>query len=387
MYDLLIKRGRVIDPSQNIDDKLDIAISGGKISKVAKDIPAQESQQIIDARDKIVTPGLIDLHCHVCGGIINICVEPDTAGVKQGVTTVVDGGSTGQAIFGGFPRYVIPSSHTTVFCFLHLGSQGLSIMPELRGWEEIDLDATAATIDSNRDVIKGVKLRLVGNIIESAGVKVVKMAKEIARKFDLPIMIHIGDVQKRISPTLTQEVLPLLEPGDILSHIFTAKLGGILRPDGTVLPELKEALERGVVLDVAHGWLNFSFETARRCLAQGILPTTVSSDLTTSSLTTRTYGLTVTMSKLMALGLSLEQIIQMATTNPARALSIEDSMGSLKPGRDADVSILELLSGAWNLEDTEQEIMQVSKLISPNLTIKSGELIPPQLVAQPQPAN
>jgi len=217
MYDLLIKRGRVIDPSQNIDDKLDIAISGGKISKVAKDIPAQESQQVIDARDKIVTPGLIDLHCHVCGGIINICVEPDTAGVKQGVTTVVDGGSTGQAIFGGFPRYVIPSSHTTVFCFLHLGSQGLSIMPELRGWEEIDLDATAATIDSNRDVIKGVKLRLVGNIIESAGVKVVKMAKEIARKFDLPIMIHIGDVQKRISPTLTQEVLPLLEPGDILS--------------------------------------------------------------------------------------------------------------------------------------------------------------------------
>lgn len=387
MYDLLIKRGRVIDPSQNIDDKLDIAISGGKISKVAKDIPAQESQQVIDARDKIVTPGLIDLHCHVCGGIINICVEPDTAGVKQGVTTVVDGGSTGQAIFGGFPRYVIPSSHTTVFCFLHLGSQGLSIMPELRGWEEIDLDATAATIDSNRDVIKGVKLRLVGNIIESAGVKVVKMAKEIARKFDLPIMIHIGDVQKRISPTLTQEVLPLLEPGDILSHIFTAKLGGILRPDGTVLPELKEALERGVVLDVAHGWLNFSFETARRCLAQGILPTTVSSDLTTSSLTTRTYGLTVTMSKLMALGLSLEQIIQMTTTNPARALSIEDSMGSLKPGRDADVSILELLSGAWNLEDTEQEIMQVSKLISPSLTIKSGELIPPQLVAQPQPAN
>lgn len=387
MYDLLIKRGRVIDPSQNIDDKLDIAISGGKISKVAKDIPAQESQQIIDARDKIVTPGLIDLHCHVCGGIINICVEPDTAGVKQGVTTVVDGGSTGQAIFGGFPRYVIPSSHTTVFCFLHLGSQGLSIMPELRGWEEIDLDATAATIDSNRDVIKGVKLRLVGNIIESAGVKVVKMAKEIAREFDLPIMIHIGDVQKRISPTLTQKVLPLLEPGDILSHIFTAKLGGILRPDGTVLPELKEALERGVVLDVAHGWLNFSFETARRCLAQGILPTTVSSDLTTSSLTTRTYGLTATMSKLMALGLSLEQIIQMTTTNPARALSIEDSMGSLKPGRDADVSILELLSGAWNLEDTEQEIMQVSKLISPSLTIKSGELIPPQLVAQPQPAN
>jgi len=304
------------------------------------------------------------------------------------VTTVVDGGSTGQAIFGGFPKYVIPSSHTTVFCFLHLGSQGLSIMPELRGWEEIELDATAATIDSNRDVIKGVKLRLVGNIIESAGVKVMEMAKKTARKFGLPIMIHIGDVEKRISPTLTQEILPLMESGDILSHIFTAKLGGILRPDGTVLPELKEALERGMVLDVAHGGrFNFSFEIARKCMAQGILPTTVSSDLTTPSLTGPVYGLTVTMSKLMALGLDLKQVIQMTTTNPARALSAEDRMGSLKPGRDADVSILELLSGAWNLEDTEQEIMQVSKLIAPSMTIKSGELIPPQLVAQPQPAD
>jgi len=387
MHDLLIKGGRVIDPAQNIDDKLDTAISEGKIAKVAKDIPAQESEKVIDATGKIVTPGLIDLHCHVYDSIFKYAVEPDTAGVRQGVTTVVDAGSAGQANFGGFPKYVIPSSRTTVFCFLHLGSLGLSIMPELRDWEEIDLDATAATIESNRDVIKGVKLRLVGNIVASAGIKVVEMAKRIAKTFELPIMVHIGDVSGKISPTLTQEFLPLMQSGDILSHVFTAKLGSIIRPDSTVLPELKEAMQRGVVLDIAHGKFNLSFEVARKGMAQGILPTTLSTDLTTLSLTGPVYGLTVTMSKFMALGLHLKQIIEMTTINPARALGIEGKGGSLKAGMDADVSILELLSGTWKLQDSEQQTIQATKLIIPTMTIKSGKLIPARPVAQPQPKD
>ncbi|MDP7285593.1 MAG: amidohydrolase family protein, partial [Dehalococcoidales bacterium] len=131
-YDLLIKGGRVIDPAQNIDDKRDVAISGDKISAVARDIPSLESQQIIDASDKIVTPGLIDMHCHVYHGGTKGGVNPDAAGVRQGVTTLVDAGSAGEATFGGLPKYVIPSARTTVFCFLHLGSQGLTVVPELR---------------------------------------------------------------------------------------------------------------------------------------------------------------------------------------------------------------------------------------------------------------
>jgi len=387
MYELLIKSGRVIDPAQNIDDRLDIAISGDKIAKVAKDIPLQESQRVVDAGDKIVTPGLIDIHCHVYDSILNIGVEPDDVGVKQGVTTVVDGGSAGQATFGGFPKYVIPASRTTVFCFLHLGSLGLSIMPELRDWEEIDLDATAATIESNRDVIKGIKLRLVGNIVASAGVEVVKIAKKVAKKFGLPIMVHIGDIDKQVSPTLTQEFLPLMESGDILSHVFTTQLGSILRPDGTILPELREAMQRGVVLDVAHGRFNLSFEVARKSMAQGILPTTLSTDITIPSLTNIVYGMTVTMSKFMALGLNLKQVIEMSTINPARAINTQDRIGSLKPGMDADVSILDLLSGTWKLEDCEQQPIEATRLIAPSMTIKSGQLIPAQPVAQPQPLS
>ncbi len=389
MYNLLIKGGRVIDPARNIDDKLDVAISGDKIATVAKDISPAESQQVVDARDKIVTPGLIDLHCHVYEGVLRIGIDPDVAGVKQGVTTVVDAGSAGQANFGGFPKYVIPSARTTIFCFLHLDSQGLlsargiGRSPEMREWGDINAGAIAATIKSNRDVIKGIKLRMVGDLITNAGLEVVKMAK----KFGLPIMVHIGDPQGQIPLTFTQEFLPLMEPGDILSHVFTSHRGGILRPDGTVLPELKEAMERGVVLDIAQGTFNLSFAVARKSMAQGILPTTLSTDLSTLSLTGPVYGMTVVMSKFMALGLELKQIIEMSTINPARALSVEDRWGSLKPGTDADISILELLSGTWKLEDSVGKTITATKLIAPSMTIKSGQLIPAQPVTQPQPID
>jgi dihydroorotase len=225
----------------------------------------------------------------------------------------------------------------------------------------------------------------VGNLVASAGVAVVEIARKAARKFGLPIMVHIGDMKQQVSPTLTEEFLPLMEPGDILSHVFTANPGSVLRPDGTVLPELREAMGRGVVLDVANGRFNLSFEVARKGMAQGILPTTLSTDVTSPSLTGPVYGLTVTMSKFMALGLDLKQVIEMTTINPARALSIEDRKGSLKPGMDADVSILEILSGTWELKDSTQQSIEATKLIAPGLTVKSGQLIPAQPVAQPQP--
>jgi len=387
MYDLLIKNGRVIDPAQNLDGKLDVAISGDKIAKVARDIPSGESQEVFDAKDRIVTPGLIDIHSHVYDSVSWFSVEPDDAGVKQGVTTVVDGGSAGQIIFKGLTKYIIPAFRTTVLCFLHLASMGQSILPEFRLWEDIDVDATTATIESNRDVIRGIKLRMVGDLVVSDGVKIVKIAKDITKKFGMPIMVHIGHADKRISPTLTQELLTMMDPGDILSHVFTAEMGGVTRPDGTIMPELKEAKQRGVVLDLGHGRANFSFDVARKAIAQGILPTTLSNDLTIPSLTDLIYGMTVTMSKLMALGLSLNQVVEMTTINPARAINTEDRRGSLKPGMDADISIMELLSGTWKLEDTARKAIEVNTLIAPTMTVKLGQLIPAQPVGRPKPLN
>lgn len=383
MYDVLIKGGQVIDPAQGLDGRMDVAVSGDKIALVSEEIPAMECRKVIDAAGKIVTPGLIDLHCHCYDGGIPDGLLPDDAGVKQGVTTVVDAGSAGQATFGGLPKYVIPAARTTVFCFLHLGSQGLSIMPEIRDWQEIDLAATETVIGAYPGLIKGVKLRLVGNTVANAGTRVVEMAKETAGKFGLPIMIHIGDTKRQVSPTLTREFLPLMEKGDILSHVFTGNMGSILLEDGSVMPELRAAAERGVVMDIANGRSNLSFEVARQGMAQGIMPTTLSTDVTSASLTALVYGLTVTMSKFLALGLDIKQIIEMTTVNSARALRIEDRKGSLKPGMDADISVLEILSGNWELADSVPEMLRVTELVSPVLVVKAGQVILSAPVAQP----
>ncbi|MGB2814537.1 MAG: amidohydrolase family protein, partial [Dehalococcoidales bacterium] len=207
MYDVLIKGGRVIDPAQNLDGALDVAINGDKVATVSKDISPQEGKQVIDAKGKIVTPGLIDMHVHCFDSIMKIALEPDVAGVKHAVTTVVDGGSAGQATFAAFTKHILPAAQTSVFCFLHLCSLGLIPEPELKDWDEVDLDAMAETIGANKGIIKGVKLRLVGKLVASAGIEVIKAAKKIAGQFGLPIMIHIGDVDKQVPATLTPECL------------------------------------------------------------------------------------------------------------------------------------------------------------------------------------
>ncbi len=387
MYDLLIRGGRVIDPAQNIDGPMDVAINGNEIAAVEKGISPQESRQIVEAADRIVTPGLIDMHCHAAGSLLTMSVDPDAAGVNQGVTTVVDGGSTGEAIFGGFPRYVIPASRTRVFCFLHLSSQGLSIMPELRDWEEVNLEGIAATLGAYRSLIKGMKLRLVGNTVARDGVKVVETVKQMARQFDMPVMIHIGDLKKQVPPEVTRQALSLMEAGDILSHVFTSKSGSAFDTDGNALPELRAAMERGVILDTALGKNNFNFEVARRGLAQGILPTTISTDLGDMNLRGPVYGLTVTMTKFLGLGLDLAQVVAMTTANPARALGEDNRIGSLRPGMEADVSILEVQTGKWRLEDSEAQVLEVDSLLAPVTTVKAGTVITAQPAAQPQPAG
>ena len=387
MYDIVIKGGRVIDPAQNIDGTMDVAINGDKIAAVDQDISPQEGQQLIDARGKIVTPGLIDMHCHVFDSIMPIALEPDIAGVKHAVTTVVDAGSSGEVTFAAFHKHIFPTARTKVFCFLHLCSFGLIPEPELKDWDEVNLDGMAATIEANKGIIKGVKLRLVGKLVTSDGIEVVKTAKKIARQFGLPVMIHIGDTDNQVPATLTPECLSVMEAGDILCHFYSGNQGNVIRPDGTVLPELKAAMERGVILDTSNGRNNFSFAVARKCLSEGILPTTISTDLNHRCLKDRTFSLPVNMSKFMALGLDLKQVVTMSTINPARAIHEEGKIGSLKPGMAADVSILELQSGAWTLIDTPGETIKTDKLLMPVTAIKNGKVIPAEPVALPPAAS
>jgi dihydroorotase len=387
MYDIVIKDGRVIDTAQELDGIMDIAVNGQKISAVSSSISASEGKQIIDAKGRIVTPGLIDMHCHIFDSIHDISIEPDVAGVQQGVTTVADGGSTGHATFKAFPKYIIPPSKTTVFCFLHLSSLGQLLTPELSDWREVDLDATREIVTVYRGLIKGIKLRLVGKLAASEGPKVIKMTKDLARSLGLPVMVHIGDSQKQVPANLTSALLDELEKGDILTHVFTSKQGGIIDQNEIVLPQVKRALERGVIAEVAHGRNNLNYDVARKSMSQGIKPTVLSTDINIGCLNGPVFGQTVLMAKFMALGLSLQEVIKMSTISPAIALDIQKAKGTLKKGMDADISIFELKTGKWNLKDSDDNSLIVTSMLNPYITLKLGQVIPAQPAAWPQPID
>jgi len=380
MYELLIKGGVLIDPAQEIHDRRDIGVSQGKIVALNHDIAPSEAKKVIAAKGKIITPGLIDVHVHVAETITALGVVPDEAGVLSGVTTLCDAGSTGYANFPGFQKFVIPKARTDVFCFLHVIPVGLATIPELWGSYAIDPEATLKVIEDNRNVIKGVKIRAIGAAIEEAGFEMVRVAKSIAADAGLPLVVHIGIDPWEKTPqetvgAFTRELLDLLDKGDILAHVFTPKIGGVIQADGTVAPELKEAMKRGVVLDVANAASNFRFEVARKGLEQGILPTTLSTDLASTTFNRRAVlSLLVTMSKFLALGLSLHQVIQMTTINPARALKEEYRRGSLRIGMPADISILELVEGDFLFFDSLEEntSLKGTHLLIPKLTLKSG---------------
>ena len=387
MYELLVKSGTVIDPAQGIHDQRDIGISQGKIAALTGDIAPSEAKKVIDARGKIVTPGLIDIHAHVAGGIVNMASTPDECGVLSGVTTVSDPGAIGYANFADFRKFIIPQARTDIFCFLHMCSTGFAVLPEIYSWDNIDPEAILRTIEKNRDIIKGIKIRAIGALMQNLGLEAIRVTKKVATEAGLPIMIHLGidageTVPEDIISAFMSEMLSLLDKGDILTHFFTWKAGGVIKPDGSVLPELKEAIRRGVALDATHVGTMWNFEVVKKGLEQGMLPTTISTDLT--SLTPDLgplLGLTSAMSRFFIAGLTLDQVIEMTTINPARVLGEEPRRGSLGKGMPADVSILELTEGDFSFfEGITDKAVKGNRQLVPKLTIKSGV----EIEAQPR---
>jgi len=342
MTDLLLKGGEVIDPSQNLREKLDVAVTDGAISQVAPNISPKGVARVIDVSGKLVVPGLIDLHTHVYEGVNQTGVHPDLAGVMSGVTTVVDAGSAGCYTFGGFPRFVVPQNKTRIICMVHISRTGLNYQPDLSRREDIDLEETVRVIQANRQLIHGVKIRAVGPAVPVMGVEMVRLAKQAASEGGVRLMVHVGDRgASKDAPTITRELLPLLEAGDIITHTFTGNRGRLLDDRNRVRPEALAAKERGVTLDTAHGRQNFSFDVARRLLDQGLVPDTISTDLTIPGRQNTVHSMTEMLSRFLALGFDLETVIRMATANSARALGLGDMLGSMKVGREADISVLE----------------------------------------------
>ena len=383
MYDLVLKGGTVLDPSSKLDGKQDVAVEAGKIARIAPNIGEKEATRTIDVTGRTVVPGLIDLHAHVFEGVNRSGVNPDLAGVLAGVTTVVDAGSAGAATFGAFPRHVIPSAHTEVVPFLHICRTGLATNPDIIAESSVDLDETLQVMAEHKGLIRGIKARMVSPALEIMGMRMPELAKRAARESGTRLMVHIGDTAKRYDPNVIRKLLPMLDKGDILTHYFTANPGGVLDANGKLVPEAREAADRGVWLDTAHGRMNFSFDVGRRCIDQGLLPHCISTDLTVPGRANTVHSMVEIMTRFLGLGFSLADVVTMSTANPARAIGEEGRLGSLAVGRQADISVIELRDGDWTVNDVVGAVMRVSKAVVPFLTVKRGEVFTPEWGPRP----
>ena len=383
MYDLLLKGGTVLDPSTGLSGVQDVAVQGGIIARIAPDIAAGESARTIEAAGRIITPGLIDLHAHVFEGVARMGVHPDLAGVYAGVTTIVDAGSAGAATFGAFPRHILPRCHTEIIPFLHICQTGLATNPDIIAETSIDLADTLRVLDQHQGLICGIKARMVSPALEIMGMEMPRLARRAARESGTRLMVHIGDTEQRYDPKVIHSLLPLLEEGDILTHYFTANPGGVLDANGRLVPEAREARDRGVWFDTAHGRKNFSFDVGRRVIEQGLLPHCISTDLTVPGRIHTVHSMTEMMTRFLGLGFTLAQVVTMCTENPARAIGAGHRLGSLAPGRQADISVLELREGEWLVYDVLGASLPVTQAVVPFLTVKKGRVFTPDWGPRP----
>lgn len=379
MHDCLLKGARVVDPSQGIDGVVDIALKDGKIGAIENDISPKQAKATYELRGKIVTPGLIDAHCHPVLHFTDHAVHPDEAGVNAGVLLVNDAGSAGPANFHTLREMYFKRAKSEMTFFLNIASSGLIHPPEIQAIHDIDIKLLKSVARANKDIVKGLKLRLFDNLI-ALKPDVVQLALDAADELNLPLMVHIGGFRDRTDndplDTFSRSILGRLRQGDILSHYMTWRPGGMVLPDGSIFPELKAAKERGVLLDCSHGKNNFSLKVAKILIDNGLAPDIISTDLSSMGLP-YVQSLLVTMSKLICQGLPLYDAIAATTCKPARALGLENEWGSLRVGRDANISILEEVRGDFPFVDgAAGNSSKGDRLLEPRMVIRNGEVLP-----------
>jgi dihydroorotase len=378
-YDLLIKGGRVIDPSQSLSAMRDVAISGNKVAAIAPAIPETDARIVVDARGKIVTPGLVDIHVHVYDGVAPLAIPADPNCIAKGATTVLDAGSAGAHTFPGFRRMVINNVDTRVFALLNISVVGQSTLSDDNPWGELmDLRYANAklairTIEQNRDVILGVKIRLSRSMSGDNDLPALRLAREAADAVKMPLMVHAIDT---VSPL--PEILKFLKKGDVLTHAFHGRSGGIMDSRGRILREVHKSIEDGVRLDVGHGRGSFSWEVMQAAMKENIVPGTISSDLHQFNVTGPVFDLVTTLAKFLHLGMPLEKVIECVTINPAHTFRFPNQPGTLRVGTDADVAVFQILEGdfemlASSLEGPLEKRIVHRKLL-PVATVKSGHL-------------
>jgi len=391
-YDLVIKGGHVMDPASGVDDIRDVGVRGGRIAAVEESLDAGAAE-VIDASDLLVLPGMIDTHAHVYQHVSGrFGLNPDLVGIHSGVTTLIDQGGPSCMTFPGFRKFIVEPAISNVLAFISIytvgGLEG-HYYPYLYAPGGIDVDACVRAAEANADLVKGIKAHAEIGGISRWGLETLKLAKQASRAARLPLYVHLGELWPPEGDAaidmdaMMPEIVGLLDAGDILAHPFTRHPGGFVNSHGTVHPIVKDAIARGVLVDVGHG-SHFSFDMARRALDAGVVPFTLGADMhgynTHVPAPAGTpaehpddemhlfagqirFSLCHAMTELLALGVALENIVPMVTSHCAAMIGMEDTLGSLAPGRVADISVL---------RDNSDVTVTASRRLSPAFCLRAG---------------
>src|SRR5260221_11317772 len=404
-YDVLLRGGHVICPASNLNGVMDVAVRDGKIAAVQKDILPTSAKETIDLRGRIVLPGMIDTHAHVYRYVSGrFGMDADLVGVHSGVTTLIDQGGPSCMTLPGFRHFVVNTAKSRVYAFLSsylVGGLEGHLYPNLYSPDCINIQATVDAARANTDIVRGIKGHAEIGGFARRGIKVLEMSAEIGRKTNLPLYVHFGQLwglprsgaNGEDADTILERVIPELRPGDILAHPFTRHPGGFVNREGQVHEVIQAALARGLKVDVGHG-SHFSYRLARKALDAGIVPDTLGADMhgynthvppppgtpvehaddeANPFAGQAKFSLTQAMSSMLALGLKLEQVVPMVTTNAAAMIGKQGEHGTLKVGAAADVSVLADQRGRFILRDNEKTEVVAERLLQPLFCLKDGK--------------
>jgi dihydroorotase len=415
-YDLLLRGGHVICPASGIDGVMDVAVRDGRIAAIQASILPSAAKEVVNVTGKLVLPGMIDTHAHCYKYVTGrFGLDADLVGVRSGVTTLVDQGGPSCMTFPGFRHFIVEPAATRVCAFISsylVGGLEGHYYPNLYSPECIDVDATVRAADANRDLVRGIKGHAEIGGFARWGIRVIELSAEIGRKTKLPVYVHFGQLwglpksgaNGEDADTILARVIPLLQPGDILAHPFTRHPGGFVDRDGNVHEVIRAALDRGLKVDVGHG-SHFSYRLARKALDAGIIPDTLGADMHGYNTFVppppgtpgehsddeahpfagqAKFSLTQAMSSMMALGLTLQQVVPMVTSNAAAMIGLSDEIGALRPGMAADVSVLSDQRGRFILRDNEKTQVVAERLLQPAFCLRAGKRFDADAVILPQ---
>jgi dihydroorotase len=368
-YDIVLRGGRVIDSANNVDRVMDVGVTGNRITAVAAYIADAQARKLVNVSGMIVVPGLVDLHMHVFG--YEGSLTPDDTALPAGTTTIVDAGGSGWRTFDEFRRTVIAHSATRVLALLNIVGAGMVGEPYESNVDDMDPAATSAAILKNRDVIVGIKTAH----FAKPGWAAIDRAVEAGRRASVPVMVD-DKIFTNSQRTTEEELLKHLRPGDIHTHMYNDRQMELIdRLTGKVQPWMIEARKRGVLFDVGHGGGSFLWPVATKAISQGFLPDTISTDLHSSSILMQQSDMPNVMSKMMLLGMSLEDVILRSTVNPAKEIGRYPEIGTLGVGKIADIAVVENQNGVFAFKDAWPAKKLGAHRLDCVLTIRDGKVV------------